>query len=163
MFDLVTVMETIQRNPLYLVGLVFFAWYPIYSSALWVFTSVVFFLRRERPGVPSASGEYTPSVTVLMAAFNEADHIKETIEGCLDIDYPDYEIVVVNDGSTDDTPAKIQPYVDTGRVRLVNKLANEGKAMALNDAVPVTNGEIILIIDADAVPDRHILRTIVPH
>jgi biofilm PGA synthesis N-glycosyltransferase PgaC len=163
MIDLVTIMESIQRNPLYIVALVFFAWYPIYSSALWVFTSVVFFVRRERRAMPVADDAYTPRVTVLMSAFNEAEHIKETIEGCLGIDYPDYEIVVVNDGSRDSTLAKIKPYADAGKVRLVNKSFNEGKAMALNDAMPVTNGEVILIIDADAVPDRRILKTIVPH
>jgi biofilm PGA synthesis N-glycosyltransferase PgaC len=165
MMDLLTIMETIQRNPLYMVGLVFFAWYPIYSSALWIFTSVMFFFRQERrPQEPTpATNDYTPPATVLIAAFNEAKHIERTIEGCLDIDYPDYEIVIVNDGSTDKTLRKIRRYANAGKVRLVNKPANEGKAMALNDAIPVTNGEIILIIDADAVPDRQILKKMVPH
>ncbi|UCH84785.1 MAG: poly-beta-1,6 N-acetyl-D-glucosamine synthase [Candidatus Latescibacterota bacterium] len=179
MIDFLSIMEAIQRNPLYLVGLVFFAWYPIYSSALWVFTSIVFFARHERRAaalghkitkakpLPTESGaepdEFTPRVTVLMSAYNEAEHIERTIKGCLDIDYPDYEIVIVNDGSKDDTLKKIKPHADAGRVRLINKPVNEGKAMALNDAIPLTNGEVILIIDADAVPDRNILRAIVPH
>lgn len=163
MIDLLSVMETIQRNPVYLVGLVFFAWYPIFSSVLWVFTSVIFFYRRERRLHPVCDGEYAPSATVLMAAFNEEDRIVETIEGCLAIDYPKFEIVVVNDGSTDSTAEKIKPFVKAGKIRLINKKTNEGKAMALNDAIPLTNGEIILIIDADAIPDPRILRVTVPH
>jgi biofilm PGA synthesis N-glycosyltransferase PgaC len=107
--------------------------------------------------------EYRPPVTVLMAAFNEEERIVETIEGCLAIDYHDYEIVVVNDGSTDSTAEKVMPFVESGQVRLINKKSNEGKAMALNDAIPLTNGEIILIIDADAVPDAEILKVTVPH
>jgi len=165
MLDLLTIMEVIQRNPLYLVGLVFFAWYPIYSSALWVFSSVVFFFRRERGAAEHlpVSGDFTPRATILIAAYNEAKHIERTIEGCLNVDYPNYEIVVVNDGSADSTLKKIEPYAAAGKIRLVNKPLNEGKAMALNDAIPVTNGEIVLIIDADAVPDRRILKTIIPH
>ena len=164
MIDLISILETIQRNPIYLVILVFFAWYPIFTSAIWVATSIAFFFRRERrrrwilvrPG-------YRPKVTVLLSAYNEEDHIEATIEGVLAIDYPDYEVVVVNDGSTDSTVEKIKPYADRGDLRLIHKTMNEGKAMALNDAIPHTQGEIILIIDADAVPDRHILKKMVPH
>ncbi len=163
MIDLLSIMETIQRNPVYLAGLVFFAWYPIFSSVLWVFTSVIFFYRRERHLRPIGDGEYAPSATVLIAAFNEEDRIVETIEGCLAIDYPNFEIVIVNDGSTDSTEEKIKPFVKAGTIRLINKKTNEGKAMALNDAIPLTNGEIILIIDADYIPDPRILRVTVPH
>jgi biofilm PGA synthesis N-glycosyltransferase PgaC len=165
--DVVALMETIQGNFVYLAALVFFAWYPIFSSALWMFTSVVFFLRRERRRVsefdPRSTNDYLPAATVLMAAFNEEDHIVETIKGCLAIDYPRCEIVVVNDGSTDATLEKIGPFARAGMVRLIDKKINEGKAMALNDAIPLTAGEVILIIDGDAVPDRNILKMIVPH
>ncbi|MFQ5510210.1 MAG: glycosyltransferase [Candidatus Krumholzibacteriia bacterium] len=164
MIDLVSVVESIQRNPFYLVILVFFAWYPIFTSVVWVATSVVFYMRRERRrGFNPADARYQPLVTVLFAAYNEEDHIEATIEGVLAIDYPRYEIVVVNDGSTDDTMKKIVPYAKQGKVRLIHKHLNEGKAMALNDAIPRTRGEIILIIDADAVPDVKILKRMVPH
>ncbi|UCG51987.1 MAG: poly-beta-1,6 N-acetyl-D-glucosamine synthase [Candidatus Latescibacterota bacterium] len=164
MIDLVTIMESTQRNVVYLAALIFFAWFPIYSSALWVFTSVLFFFRREKRRSRRAAKEgYTPRVTVLMAAFNEEDHVEKTIEGCLEIDYPDFEIVIVNDGSTDGTLKKIRPYAVADKVRLINKPANEGKAMALNDAIPLTSGEILLIIDADAVPDPQIIKALVPH
>ena len=49
------------------------------------------------------------------------------------------------------------------RVRLIAKAVNEGKAMAMNDAIPCLRGEIVLIMDADAVPDPQILRWMVPH
>ena len=162
-FDVVSVMEAIQKNFIYLAALVFFAWYPIFSSALWVFTSVVFFFRCERRHEPVPEGDYSPAATVLMAAFNEEEHIVDTIKGCLAIDYPKCEIVVVNDGSTDATLEKIKPFAKAGMVRLIDKKMNEGKAMALNDAIPLTTGEVILIIDADAVPDKNILQMLVPH
>ena len=55
------------------------------------------------------------------------------------------------------------PYASQGRIRLLTKEVNEGKAMALNDAWPLTRGEIVLIVDADGRPDRDVLRWMVPH
>lgn len=156
-------MEVVQRSPFYLAALVFFAWYPLFSSAVWIFTSVVFFWRRERRHEPPMRADYVPSVSMVIAAYNEEDHIEETIQGCLGIDYPDFEIVVVNDGSKDRTRRQVERYALAGKVRLVDKAVNEGKAMALNDAIPLTRGEILVMIDADAVPDPHLLRAIVPH
>jgi biofilm PGA synthesis N-glycosyltransferase PgaC len=107
--------------------------------------------------------EAFPLVTVLVPAYCEGAVIARTLEGLLQIDYPFKEIVVVDDGSTDDTVDRVMPYVQSGRVRLVQKRVNEGKAMALNDALRVINGEIVLIMDADAYPDPRILRWMVPH
>lgn len=57
----------------------------------------------------------------------------------------------------------VSPYVDAGRVRLVRKTRNEGKAMALNDAIACLNGELLLVVDADACPEPQALRHLVPH
>lgn len=163
MIEIVSWMEAVQRNPLYLAALVFFAWYPLFSSALWIFSSLVFFARRERRNQPLLDGDYTPPVTILISAYNEFRHIEETIKGCLAIDYPDFEILVVNDGSRDGTLRRIERHALAGRVRLLHKPMNEGKAMALNDAIPLARGEVLVMIDADAVPDKGLLRAIVPH
>jgi poly-beta-1,6-N-acetyl-D-glucosamine synthase len=71
--------------------------------------------------------------------------------------------VVVDDGSTDRTVEMVAAYVSAGRVRLVRKLQNEGKAMALNDAIACLNGELLLVVDADACPEPQALRYLVPH
>lgn len=55
------------------------------------------------------------------------------------------------------------PLAQAGRIRLLTKLVNEGKAMALNDALPLLAGEIVLIIDADGRPQADVLRWMVPH
>ena len=77
--DFVSVLEAIQRNPVYLTGLIFFAWYPIFTSALWVFASVLFYARRERHKKLLAPGDHAPPVTILIAAYNEEAHIENTI------------------------------------------------------------------------------------
>jgi biofilm PGA synthesis N-glycosyltransferase PgaC len=71
--------------------------------------------------------------------------------------------VIVDDCSTDATVDQILPYLADPRLRLVRKSVNEGKAMALNDTVPLTRGELIVVMDADAEPDPEILKFMVPH
>lgn len=154
----------IQHTRPYLVVLLFFAFYPVVSSLVWISTSLLYYFRWERhPRRDFYDLDTHPLVSVLVPAYCEAEVIEKTIEGLLRIDYPFKEIVIVDDASTDDTAARIMPFVRRGQVRLVRKLVNEGKAMALNDAVPLLNGEIVLIMDADAYPDPHILRWLVPH
>jgi poly-beta-1,6-N-acetyl-D-glucosamine synthase len=155
----------LQHTQPYLWALVFFAAYPIVTSIMWITTSMFFLRRWERGGPPpdSITDDALPWATVLIPAHNEAEVIATTLQAACQIDYPHFEVVVVDDGSTDDTAACVEPFLDTGRVRLVRKLVNEGKALALNDALPLVNGEIILTLDADASPDPQILRRIVPH
>lgn len=166
MFDLIGILETIEASKLYLVSLSFFAWYPLISSGVLVLVSLTYFFRRERHKEniqPPLDPEFIPRVSVVIAAYNESDHIEETIRGLLAIDYPNFEIVIIDDGSTDFTARRVLPFVREDKVRLVRKTGNEGKAMALNDGLRCTNGEILLVMDADAIPDPQILRVMVPH
>ncbi|HEX5131522.1 MAG TPA: glycosyltransferase [Candidatus Krumholzibacteria bacterium] len=165
MIDVIGILEAIERNVVYLAALSFFAWYPLVTSGVLVIVSMLYYTRRERAGraLPALDPEFTPPASVVIAAYNEAEHIGATLDGILAIDYPDFEVIVIDDGSSDDTTARVLPYVRDGRVRLVRKLGNEGKAMALNDGLRCARGEIILVMDADAIPDPRILRVVVPH
>ncbi len=162
--DLRPLLEGFQHTPVYWSLLLFFAFYPVLSSLVWVSTSLLYWWRWERRPDPALyEMEVHPLVTVLVPAYCEEATIARTLEGILAVDYPFKEVVVVDDASTDDTVARIAPFVERGQVRLVRKRVNEGKAMALNDTLPLVNGEIVLIMDADAYPDPAILRWIVPH
>ncbi len=134
------------------------------TGIMWILTSLMYSFRRERdilekPGLP----DDPPFVTILVPAYCEALHVVESIESLLTIDYPAFEILVVDDASTDDTLHRLHPYVASGKIRLVRKTVNEGKAMAINDALLCARGDIVLIVDADARPERNILRHLVPH
>ncbi len=155
----------IQHSALYQVILVFFAFYPMVSSITWISTSLFFYFRWERktpPGVFEPLQDASP-VTILIPAFCEGRVIRRTLEGVLAIDYPNREVLVIDDASTDDTVDEVMPFVERGDVRLIRKRFNEGKAMALNDAMPCARGELVLIMDADAYPDPQILNYLVPH
>ena len=160
----------VQAHPAYWVALGFFALYPVVSSIVWVTTALQFFVRREHEQEPEGGDRRqppplraSPMVSIVIPAFCEEKVIEETLASAVEIDYPNYEVVVVDDASTDDTVKKVRPFLRAGKVRLILKHTNEGKAMAMNDALPCLRGDIVLIMDADAAPDPMLLRWMVPH
>lgn len=155
-------LATVQHSTVYWLAMIFFAAYPIVTSILWITTSL-FFRARWESQETVAPLVNTPFVSILIPAHNEARVIGDALNAACAIDYPNYEVVVVNDGSTDETLRVVETFVSQGKVRQIHKVQNEGKAMALNDALPCLNGEIVLILDADAEPEPDILQRIVPH
>jgi biofilm PGA synthesis N-glycosyltransferase PgaC len=160
---LASILRWAAQTPVYDLALGFVAAYPIVTAVMWTITSLIFFRRNERQPLPPLDGEL-PFVSIVVPAYCEATVIEGTLEALLALDYPDYEIVVVDDGSPDRTAELVRArLVEGGRVRLIAKRVNEGKAMALNDAIPVTRGEIVVIVDADIRPRPDILRHMVGH
>ncbi|MFM9904421.1 MAG: polysaccharide deacetylase family protein [Pyrinomonadaceae bacterium] len=93
--------------------------------------------------------EYRPLVSVIVPAFNEGKVIIRTIDSLLASDYEQFEIIVVDDGSTDDTFRLVsEKYGGDGRVSIDSK-ANGGKAEALNFGWRKASGEVIIALDAD--------------
>jgi poly-beta-1,6-N-acetyl-D-glucosamine synthase len=160
---LVDLLASIDSFPLYRLALFFYGFYPISMALVWVIMATVYFRRRERRPEELAPADYTPFVSVVIPAFEEEDTIGRTLDAVLAMDYPEYEVIVVNDASGDGTGEVVRTYVEGGRVRLVDKRTNEGKAMALNDAVPACAGEIIVCLDADVIPQPDLLRAMIPH
>jgi poly-beta-1,6-N-acetyl-D-glucosamine synthase len=166
-----SVLQWAAGTPVYDLALVFVAMYPILTAVLWTTTSLIFFRRNERRVGPALDSE-PPFVSIVVPAFCEETVIEGTLAALLDLDYPDYEVIVVDDGSPDRTAELVRAHlsearavqgVEGGGLRLIEKRVNEGKAMALNDAIPVTRGEIVVIVDADIRPRRDVLRHLVGH
>jgi cellulose synthase/poly-beta-1,6-N-acetylglucosamine synthase-like glycosyltransferase len=105
---------------------------------------------RPRPPWPPAGGTQ-PSVSVLIAAFNEARHIESTVRNKLSQDYPPekLEVIVVSDQSTDGTD-EIVRSIDDARVRLVRQEPRAGKTSGLNLIAPLARGEILVFSDANS-------------
>ena len=161
---LVDLLSTLQHSIAFQAALVFFAAYPIVTSILWVTTSLMFRLRWEpRDDEVAQPTERLPAVSVLVPAHNEEAVIVRSVRAMLAMDYPDFEVIVVDDGSTDDTARALSRLAGNSRLRIARKVINEGKAMALNDALPLARGEVVLILDADAEPAPDLLRWMVPH
>ncbi len=149
----------------YTLALEFFAAYPIVTSIMWMLTALVFRWRWEDANPPDRErpDASLPFVSVLVPAHNEEAVIARSVRAMLRLDYPAFEVIVIDDGSHDGTWQALQPLMADERLRLVRKARNEGKAMALNDLLPLARGEILMGLDADAEPDPMMLRYIVPH
>jgi len=113
-----------------------------------------------------ATADYQPQVAVLIPAFNEAKVIARTIRSVLMSNYKNLRIIVIDDGSTDDTyKIATEVYakeIADGRVTVLTK-ANGGKAEALNFALEQTTEEIYVGIDADGVIAHDAITRLVPH
>lgn len=94
-----------------------------------------------------------PTVTVLIAAYNEEEAIGATIENKLALEYPQekLEILVISDGSVDRTDTIVAEFADRSIVRLLRQEPRAGKTSALNMAVPLAKGEIIVFSDANSI------------
>lgn len=99
---------------------------------------------------PVRRGVVEPAVSVLLVARNEEAVITGKLENLLALDYPPekLDVVVVSDGSTDGTAARLAPFADHPRVRTLLKPLSQGKAAGLNDAMKLARGEIALFTDA---------------
>ncbi len=103
--------------------------------------------------VPVRPRKRWPRFSVVVCSYNGAGTIRDTLDALAALDYPDYEVIVVNDGSTDETPEIAARY----DVRLIST-ENQGLAVARNVGLRAASGEIVAYIDDDAYPDRDWLR-----
>lgn len=104
-----------------------------------------------------------PLICVVVPAHNEEKTIETTIATLLEQNYPNKEILIVNDGSTDGTAAIVTPYAASGKITSINRSVSGGKAAALNTGIAATHAEIIVVVDADSALQRDALMRIAGH
>ena len=95
----------------------------------------------------------TPRVSVIMAVYNEERFIAESVESVLAQSYSDFEVIISDDGSTDETPTIARSFAERHpeRIRVLRAEHNQGKPFALNRALAVRRGELIAWLDGDDV------------
>ncbi len=87
-----------------------------------------------------------PLVSIIVPAFNCADYITDSIESALEQDYPNKEIIVIDDGSTDSTPEVLSGF--DGKITLIQQ-QNSGSAVARNTGIQAAKGDFIAFLDSD--------------
>lgn len=139
----------------YVLHLFIAPWYPV----------VEFFRSRKRPA------NYIPSVSVLIPAWNEEVGIRATIKSVLNTNYPYLEIIVINDGSTDRTHDVVTKLIvqyqgkqrKSGIPLRYKRIPNSGKAHALNIALSMARGDIVITIDSDSAMDPNAIKNMVKY
>jgi len=128
-----------------------------------IFTTVFFLLlylkyRKTYYAEPEWDG-WTPSVSIVIPAYNEGVHIRKCLDSLSALDYPKekLEIIVVDDGSSDDTFEQVEKY----NVKVVRQ-KNAGKGAALNRGIEEASGELIATMDADSHVTPEVLKSLIP-
>jgi glycosyltransferase involved in cell wall biosynthesis len=89
--------------------------------------------------------------------YNGEKFLKNSIESILNQAFSDFELIIVNDGSTDHTPEIISSYKDP-RIKIINNEQNVGLPRSLNKAIALAQGDYIAINDHDDISDRRRLK-----
>lgn len=132
-----------------------------------LFTNIAFKIKQRKSlKTPQIKNEnYKPFVSILIPAHNEESVISNTIETVLNLDYPNFEIIAIDDRSTDNTASVLKDiekkYPQKVIAYIREKDAFPGKSAVLNDALKYAKGEAILVFDADATMDKDFLTNLV--
>jgi len=125
---------------------------------------LIFFWRRERKKKQLPVLKEHPFFSVLVPCHNEEAQLEETLSYLIDLDYPNYEIIFIDDGSIDRSVEIIHDFcLKHDKVRAVYLKDNQGKAAALNAGCLVSKGELLLSMDADSLIDRQCLKWMAWH
>jgi biofilm PGA synthesis N-glycosyltransferase PgaC len=138
--------------------LAFVALYPVVTAAVWVAGGVLFRLFEERREAHVPDGGW-PGVTVLIPAYNEEQVIATSVRAALDADYPELEVLVLDDGSADGTAAAARAAAaGDPRCEVLRDPINRGKAEQLNTGFARARHELVVVTDADTHMLPHALR-----
>ncbi len=124
------------------------AFWTVFAIGIFRSAGLLLLATKRKRHVPAAS-KHIPSVTIVIPAYNEGRVIENCIRQALYSEYSDFDIIVVDDGSTDDTYEKAISFAYHPLVTVLRQ-PNRGKAAALNAALDETQSDVLICIDADS-------------
>ena len=138
----------------FLMDFVFY--YPLFMSALWIAGGLYYWMHWERHWPwsddtlpPPLAGE--PLISILIPCYNEGDNVADTIHAALAQQYPNIEVIAINDGSKDNTAEVLDRLAaQDPRLRVLHLAQNQGKAVALRMGAVAAHSEYLVCIDGDA-------------
>ncbi|PCJ37603.1 MAG: poly-beta-1,6 N-acetyl-D-glucosamine synthase [Cellvibrionales bacterium] len=143
----------------------FALYYPLFMAYLWMAGALIYYFRWERKEQAQPPHSDTPPpISILVPCHNEGDNALETIEQLLLQNYPSFEIIAINDASTDKTGEILNQLASLHKqVRVIHFNKNMGKAAALNMGAMASNSEFLICIDGDALLDENAASWIMKH
>lgn len=104
-----------------------------------------------RPGQSFPPLPDQPAVSLLVAVRDEVDEIEQCVRTMVGSDYPNLEVIIIDDASTDGTPDVLRCLADELAITVIYKKVNVGKKRALTDGVRIASGEVLAFTDSDCV------------
>lgn len=101
-----------------------------------------------------------PNVSIIMPVYNKANYLKKTFNALISQSYQDWEIIVINDGSTDESLEIIEKYMEKDSRIYCIKQNNRGVSVARNVGLSKASGEWIWFVDADDLPNQEFLQNV---
>lgn len=133
----------------------------MFISIYFLFLFLLLYIRNKKYLFESPKMEKKYSISVLVPAFNEERTIGGTIKSIFDIEYPIKELIVVNDGSTDNTKNIVENLLKKyPKLKLIDK-ENSGKGESLNQGIKIAKGELVVVVDADSYPAKDSFKKLV--
>lgn len=132
---------------------------------LYMYLSIKHQRRKLKKNPPAPNSSYKPFISIMIPCHNEHEVISETVKNILNVDYHNYEIIVIDDRSDDSTPEiikQLEAQYDKVRALIRDKDAYPGKSAVLNDAFKIAKGEAILVFDADARIEPDFINILLP-
>jgi poly-beta-1,6-N-acetyl-D-glucosamine synthase len=163
---------TIGANPVYIAALWFLAVFPVVIAALAINSSRVFYLQRINRELEKFNPHLEhlrqaqktwPLISIVIPACNEQDNLSHAISRAFELRWPSLEVIVIDDGSIDDTPAIAASFGQRPNVHVVHHASPQGKSRSLNEGMKLAASELVLIMDADAEPDFNVLERMASH
>ena len=134
-------------------GFAFF--YPLFMAWIWIAGGIWFYFKREyrQNDLPEPSEE---GCSIIIPCFNEEEQVHATIRYAMQTQYPLFEVIAVNDGSSDKTAEILDELAaQYPKLRVVHLAENQGKAYALRAGTMVSQYEFLVCIDGDALLHPH--------
>lgn len=143
-------------------------YYPLFMAFVWMIGAIYYRFHWESiDGLdytkPPEFDEY-PGVSILLPCYNEGDLAEETIEHLFEQTYPNFEVIAINDGSSDNTKEVLNELDKKyPKLRVIHLESNQGKAMAMNMGAMMSEHEYLVGIDGDAVLEPHAVHWLMTH
>ncbi len=144
--------------------LTFIAYVPGFMNAFLLISLVL------RPESRRETPKHWPSISILVAAYQEEELIGDTLRSISTLEYPgELEILVMDDGSTDETPERVRDCeaifaaLPNKTLRLIREAENRGKARVLNHGLELASHDLLITIDADTRLERGCIVSLVEH
>lgn len=142
----------------------FVFFYPLVMTHVWLVGALLYYFKWERKQPERITLAQYPPISILLPCHNEGDNIRETVAWLLAQDYPAFEVIAINDGSTDNTGELLDELSATHhKLRVVHLASNQGKAMGLRMGAMLSANEFLVCIDGDALLDIHACSWIMSH